>query len=156
MVFAMVIVEPVLYSLGVEECFEILFDYDKECIKNVRNCPNKRLRQPALSMISVRLLNCVIGCWFCAGLPIGIPSGPPVIHCASTLGRQKNAELHMHNEDKRKGFSIFPHSFANQRGSLHSNNNSEMRLRLSDLQPRISHLVNKNNHKTLTKTCLLY
>ena len=33
MVFAMVIVEPVWYSLGVEECFEILFDYDKECIK---------------------------------------------------------------------------------------------------------------------------
>ena len=40
-----------------------------------------------------------------------------------------------------KGFSILLHSFAKQRRSMHLNNNAEMRLRLSDLEPRISVLV---------------
>ena len=41
-----------------------------------------------------------------------------------------------------KGLSILLHSFANQRRSLHLNDNSETRLRVSDLQPQISTLVN--------------
>ena len=40
-----------------------------------------------------------------------------------------------------KGFSLLLHSFAKQRRSMHLNNNAEMRLRLSDLEPRISVLV---------------
>ena len=38
-------------------------------------------------------------------------------------------------------FSILLHSFAMQQRTLYWNDNSEMRLRLSDLQPRISTLV---------------
>lgn len=40
-----------------------------------------------------------------------------------------------------KGFSFLLHSFSKQRSSLHLNDNSEMRLRLSNLQPRIATLV---------------
>ena len=53
-----------------------------------------------------------------------------------------------------KELSMLLHLFAKQRRSLHLTDNSEMRLRLSNVQPRTSTLVNNKHHKSFTKnTC---
>ena len=49
-----------------------------------------------------------------------------------------------------KGFLILLHSYAEQRKTLHLNNKSEMRLRMSDQQPRMS-TPNFNSHEARTR-----